>query len=85
MATVQTLHFTCHKRLSPTSWAFRFLLNDPGVPIRSTPGFMLSQRFAGSVQSCHQLVQIFLKLIGHKNKTEDRESEQWTGHLRGLE
>jgi hypothetical protein len=28
-----------------------FASNSPGVPLRSTPGFMLSPRFAGSTQS----------------------------------
>ena len=35
------------KRLSPVSRARFLLWCDPGVPLRSTPGFMLSPRFAG--------------------------------------
>jgi hypothetical protein len=45
-AIAQKLRFV---RLSPTSRALPLYSNDPGVPLRSTPGFMLSPRFAGSM------------------------------------
>jgi hypothetical protein len=33
----------CHERLSPAQRAHRSqLIRDPGVPLRSTPGFMLT-------------------------------------------
>jgi hypothetical protein len=34
--------------LSPGSRALASYVNDPGVPLRFTPGFMLTPRFAGS-------------------------------------
>jgi hypothetical protein len=44
--------------------ALPFVLNDPGVPLRSTPGFMLSHRFAG-LSELQQLVEtLFFKPIG---------------------
>jgi hypothetical protein len=39
----------------PTSWALGFYSNDPGVPLRSTPGFMLPPRFAGLRQTFNDL------------------------------
>jgi len=46
-AIAQELGVTHDEWLSPTSWALPLYSNDPGVPLRSTPGFMLSPRFAG--------------------------------------
>jgi hypothetical protein len=39
------------------SRALSFYSDDPGVPLRSTPGFMLSPRFAGLRKSFNQLDQ----------------------------
>jgi len=39
--------FTLDKWLSPTSRALPSCFNDPGVPLRSTPGFTLAPAFAG--------------------------------------
>ena len=36
------------RRCRPLRGLFLDTLNDPGVPLRFTPGFMLSPRFAGS-------------------------------------
>jgi len=33
--------------LSPTSWALFLIRHCPGVPLRSTPGFMLAPACAG--------------------------------------
>ena len=41
-----------------------FYFRGPGVPLGSTPGFMLTPRFAGSILIVHRLNQIFLKFIG---------------------
>jgi hypothetical protein len=49
-AIAQMLRFTHDEWLSPTSRALFLCSDDPGVPLRSTPGFMLSPRFAGSMQ-----------------------------------
>jgi len=43
--------------LSPTSRALSLSFIDPGVPLRSTPGFMLSPRFAGLIQTLQPLDQ----------------------------
>ena len=48
-AIAQKLRLTPDKVLSPTSRALPLYSNDPGVPLRFTPGFMLSPRFAGSL------------------------------------
>src|SRR6267142_3219031 len=45
--------------LSPTSRALSLSFIDPGVPLRSTPGFMLSPRFAGLMQTLQPLDQSF--------------------------
>ena len=49
--------------LSPTSWALLLCATDPGVPLRSTPGFMLTPRFAGSKQTLRRLDQSFLQFV----------------------
>jgi len=41
------LRFIDHLALSPASLAFASYDDDPGVPLRYTPGFMLTPRFAG--------------------------------------
>ena len=35
----------------------------PGVPLRSTPGFMLTPRFAGLIHTVHGLNQTFLQCV----------------------
>ncbi len=34
-------------------------VDDPGVPLRSTPGFMLTPRFAGSMQIFEALIEAY--------------------------
>ncbi len=63
-AVAQELQCVNDHGLSPTSRALFLCAKDPGVPLRSTPGFMLSPRFAGSLQ-VHQLVPRLLKFVGH--------------------
>jgi len=55
--TWELLMINCCRRASR---ALSFYSDDPGVSLRSTPGFMLSPRFAGLRQSFHQLDQSFL-------------------------
>src|SRR5438132_1659198 len=45
------LRFTVMKGYRPLSWAALHTPTIPGVPLRFTPGFMLSPRFAGSRQN----------------------------------
>ena len=40
---------------------------DPEVPLRSTPGFMRSPRFAGSMQCFTNFIQTFLKFAGYRS------------------
>jgi len=64
-AIAQKLPSTHHQWLPPTSRALPSYSNDPGVPLRSTPGFMLSPRFAGSMQLLQQLVELPKGSLGH--------------------
>jgi hypothetical protein len=48
----------------PTSGALLFYTNDPGVPLRSTPGFMLSPRFAGSIETLQETCSEFPEFVG---------------------
>jgi hypothetical protein len=55
-------------RCRPLSRALFLFFNDPGVPLRSTPGFMLSPRFAGSMQTLQPLDQSFLQFVAPRDK-----------------
>ncbi len=57
-AIAERLRFIHHVSLSPASRALASYINDPGVPLRSTPGFMLSPRFAGHTKTVHDLSQL---------------------------
>ena len=59
-AIAETLGLSIINGCRPLRGLFLFYLNDPGVSLRFTPGFMLSPRFAGSVQTFDQLVQTIL-------------------------
>ena len=53
-------------RLSSASRTLVSCLSRPGVPLRSTPGFMLSPRFAGSIK-----IFITSRLVGLLRQTDE--------------
>jgi len=61
-ATGQALRFAVMKGYRPLRGLSVHTPTIPGVPLRSTPGFMLSPRFAGSRKE-HQLIQRFLQSV----------------------
>src|SRR5438094_1315927 len=44
----------------PLRGLFASYLHDPGVPLRFTPGFMLSPRFAGSIHAPHSSLHLLV-------------------------
>jgi hypothetical protein len=62
-AIAQTPHVTDAEQSVAHFAGWNLYSTDPGVPLpkpRFTPGFTLSPRSAGSLQTFHQLVQSFL-------------------------
>jgi hypothetical protein len=50
----------CSEAVARSAASYSSVPNDPGVPLRFTPGFMLSPRFAGSIQ-------LYFGIIGFRN------------------
>jgi hypothetical protein len=55
----------------PLRGLFPLSSNDPGVPLRSTPGSLLSPRFAGSTPLLQQLVGLPKGSLGQSASPED--------------
>jgi hypothetical protein len=63
--------------LSPASRALPFYYNDPGVPLGSTPGFMLSPALRADCRFWYQELHAWLKSIWGTRRRLSMEDCEW--------